>query len=86
MDDSNACDRRYDLAIWSTATDPPSLEMKYQAAQYENWKIIDWQSDDRIRLKVFINSDKGPYDQEAEAVRTADGWKLILGKRVDRKQ
>jgi hypothetical protein len=83
-DDSDACDRKYDVAIWSTATDPPSLEMKYQPARYENWQITRWNGDDHLGLKASINAETNQYDQEAEAVRTADGWKLVLGKRIDK--
>ena len=83
-DDSDACDRAYDVAIWSTATDPPSLEMKYQPAQYENWQITSWNSDDHLGLKASINTETSQYDQEADAVRTADGWKLVLGKSAGR--
>src|SRR5262249_51503150 len=78
-DNSDACDRNYDIAIWSTRTDPPSLEMKYEAAQYENWQVTGWTSDDHFQLKAFINSREGRYDQEAEAVRSAGGWQLVLG-------
>lgn len=80
-DMSDACSREYDIAIWSTETDPPSLEMMYESAQYENWEVIGWTSDDRFRLKAFVNSDKGSYDQEAEAVRSAGGWELVLGEK-----
>jgi hypothetical protein len=83
-DVSDACSREYDIAIWSTETDPPSLEMMYEAAQYENWEVTGWTSDDRFQLKAFINSDKGAYDQEAEAVRSAGGWELLLGRRAAR--
>jgi hypothetical protein len=87
-DESDACARKYDIAIWSTATDPPSLEMRYEAAQYENWQVTGWTSDDRFQLKAFVNSRQASYDQEAEAIRSADGWKLVLGQKsnvVERK-
>jgi hypothetical protein len=84
IDTSDACDRKYDIAIWSTQTDPPTLEFRYQAKQYENWEIKGWDSDSRIKLQAFVNGRQGPYDQYAEAVRQESGWRLVLEKRVDR--
>ena len=49
IDQSDACDRSYDIAIWSMQTDPPKLEFKYQAKQYENWEVKAWESDTRDR-------------------------------------
>jgi hypothetical protein len=86
VDQNEACDRNYELAIWSTKTDPPSLELKYKApkGQYEYWTVAGWSGDDRIKLKVSVNGDQGSYDQDAAAVRSAAGWKLVRGDRVDR--
>jgi len=84
-DQSDACPRKYDIAIWSTTADPPSLEMMYEAAQYENWEVVGWGGDDRIRLKAFVNAREGSYDQEAGAVRSAGEWKLVLGRKRERK-
>jgi len=83
VDQSDLGDRKYDLAIWSAATDPPSLAFKYKAKQYEHWEFVDWQRDDHIRLKAYISSRQGAYDQEAEAVRFEKGWKIVLGKKLD---
>jgi hypothetical protein len=81
VDQSDACDRPYDLAIWSTGADPPVQEFKYQAKRYENWTVAGWVGDDRIKLTVFVNDREGSFDQEAEAVRSEKGWKLVWGKR-----
>jgi hypothetical protein len=83
-DTSDACKRDYDIGIWSTRTDPPAVELMYHAKGYENWEVTGWEDDDHIRLKAFISSREGRYDQEAEAVRSADGWKLVLGQRAKR--
>jgi hypothetical protein len=32
-DQSDACDRGYDLAVWSNSTDPPFAELKYIQGQ-----------------------------------------------------
>jgi hypothetical protein len=84
-DQSDACDRGYELAIWSTSTDPPVAELKFKAKRYENWTVTGWPGDDRIKLMVFTNDREGSYDQDAEAVRSEKGWKLVWGKRVARK-
>jgi hypothetical protein len=83
IDQSDACDRKYDIAIWSLQTDPPRLEFKYQAKQYENWDVTAWQGDMQIKLKAWINA-KTSYDQEAELVRNETGWTLKPGKKTDR--
>lgn len=80
IDQNDLCDRDYDLAIWS-AGDPPALELnRHNERFYENWTIIGWNGDDRIRLQVFTNSTEGSYDQDVEAVRSGNGWKLVWGK------
>jgi hypothetical protein len=83
IDQSDACDRKYDIAIWSIETDPPKLEFKYVAKQYENWEVTAWKNDTHMKMKAFING-KAPYDQEAELVRKNSGWALQLGRKTDR--
>jgi hypothetical protein len=83
IDLSEACNRRYDIAIWSLQTDPPSLEFKYQAKQYENWEIKAWKSDTHINMKAWING-KTSYEQEAVLARKEAGWTLDLGKKTAR--
>jgi hypothetical protein len=39
IDQSEACEREYDIAIWSMLTDPPKLDFKYRAKQYESWEV-----------------------------------------------
>ncbi len=85
IDQSDACDRKYDIAIWSMQTDPPKLEFNYQAQQYENWEVTDWENDTHFKMKGWING-KTSYDQEAELVRTASGWALQLGRKTDRRR
>jgi hypothetical protein len=80
-DQSDACDRGYELAIWSTSTDPPVAELKYKAKRCENWTVAGWPGDDRIKLTVFVNDREGSFDQVAEAVRSEKGSKLVWGKR-----
>jgi len=57
--------------------------VKYQAKQYENWEVVAWENDTRIKMKAFING-RSSYDQEAELVRQESGWTLDLGKKTDR--
>jgi hypothetical protein len=83
IDQSDACDRKYDIAIWSMQTDPPRLEFKYNAKHYENWEVKAWENDTHIKITTWIN-DTTSYDQEAELVRNASGWTLELGRRIDR--
>lgn len=83
IDQSEACERKYDIAIWSMQTDPPQLEFNYRAEHYENWEVMAWENDTHIKMKAWING-KSSYDQEAELVRTASGWVLQLGKKIDR--
>jgi hypothetical protein len=60
-------------------------DFKYKARQYENWAVDRWTDDGRIRLKVAAGDGiQGQYDQHAEAVRAGKGWKLVLGRRVER--
>lgn len=84
IDTSDACDREYDIAIWSLHSDPPRLEFSYHAEQYENWEVKSWTDDTRLMLKAWINGSKASYDQDAELVRQERGWTLVLGKRTDR--
>jgi hypothetical protein len=83
IDQSDACDRKYDIALWSMETDPPKLEFKYQAKQYENWEVKVWDNDTHIKMKAWING-KTSYDQEAELVRNESGWTFKLGRKTDR--
>jgi hypothetical protein len=83
IDQSDACDRKYDIAIWSMQTDPPKLEFKYQAKQYENWEVKVWENDTHIQMKAWINGETS-YDQEAELARNESGWTLELGSKTDR--
>lgn len=84
-DQNEACERHYDIAIWSMATDPPTLEFKYNAKENEYWEVRDWQDDRRANLKVRTYGTTA-YDQEAELVRNDNGWALVLGKKTERKQ
>ncbi|WP_257166131.1 hypothetical protein [Bradyrhizobium sp. SRS-191] len=84
IDISDACERKYDIAIWSAQSDPPKLEFRYKAKQYENWELVSWAEDGRLKLRAEVNTDKGAYDQEAELVREGNGWKLMPGRRIER--
>jgi hypothetical protein len=84
VDQSDACRRPYDVAIWSTRSDPPVQEFKYEAKRYENWTVAGWAGDERIKFKVFVNDRDGSFDQDAEAVRSDKGWKLVPGRKVER--
>lgn len=83
IDTNEACDREFDIAIWSMQTDPPTLEFAYKAERYEMWEIAAWESDTRVKLKGLVNDGGGynPYDLEAELVRTSGGWSLNLGRK-----
>jgi len=82
IDQSDACEREHDIAIWSLLTDPPTLDFKYKAERYENWEVKAWTNDAHISMKAWIN-DKTSYDQEAELVRGQRGWTLNFGKKSD---
>ncbi len=84
IDQNDASERTYDIAIWSMLTDPPRLEFGYKAEEYENWEVTAWTDDDRISMKAWING-KTSYDQEAELVRKDSGWTLELGRKTDRR-
>ena len=83
IDQSEACERDHDIAIWSMQTDPPKLEFGYKATQYENWEVITWKDDTHLKMKAWVNG-KASYDQEAELVRQGSGWSLVLGKKTER--
>jgi hypothetical protein len=85
IDQNDAGERQFDIAIWSMDSDPPKQEFKYKAKRYENWEVTAWKNDTHIGMKAWVN-DKTSYDQEAELVRTDKGWTLVLGKKTDRPQ
>jgi hypothetical protein len=85
IDQNDAGERAFDIALWSMSSDPPRQEFKYKAEQYENWEVIAWKDDTHISMKAWING-KTSYDQEAELVRNDKGWTLVLGKKTDRPQ
>jgi len=82
IDQNDACERKYDIAIWSLETDPPKLEFKYRAKQYESWELIAWEDDTHIKVKASFDANK-PYDQEAVLSQTAGRWMLQLGSRTE---
>jgi hypothetical protein len=74
IDQSDACERKYDIAIWSIEADPPKLEFKYQAKEYENWDVTAWEDDTHIKVKAS--------GQQAELVRNEKGWALQSRKKT----
>jgi hypothetical protein len=71
IDKNDLCDRDYDLAIWS-AGDPPALELnRHNERFYENWTIVGWNGDDRIRLQVFTNSTEGSYERPSSGMQVS---------------
>lgn len=85
IDQNDAGERNFDIAVWSMSSDSPTQEFKYKAERYENWEITAWKDDTHINMKAWVN-DKTSYDQEAKLVRTDKGWTLVLGKKTDRPQ
>lgn len=84
IDQSDACEREYDIAIWSLETDPPKLDFRYKAEQYENWEVKSWKNDTHIDMKASINGNGNTvYDQDAELVRKDSGWALELRGKSD---
>lgn len=83
IDNDDACERKYDIAIWSLETEPPKLEFIYQHKQYESWDLIAWEDDTHIKVKASFDANTS-YDQEAELVRTASHWTLQLGRKIER--
>ncbi|NPU69024.1 hypothetical protein HL667_28755 [Bradyrhizobium sp. 83012] len=61
IDNSDACERKYDVAIWSAQSDPQKLEFRYKAKPYENWEVAGWDADDRLRPRAEVSTDKGAY-------------------------
>jgi len=86
IDDSDGCERKYDFAIWSMKSDPPSPEFQYRAQRFGYWKLIGWNSDERIKLLLSRVQDQVWLDQPGEAIRSKEGWKVIMGKSVPRKK
>jgi hypothetical protein len=86
VDDSDGCERQYDFAIWSTKSDPPLREFQYRAQHFGYWKLIGWNSDERIRLVLSRTQGQVWIDQPGEAFRSAAGWKVIMGKSAVRKK
>lgn len=84
-DQSDGCDRKYDIAIWSLQSDPPKLEFKYVAREYENWEVARWDTDDHIALKGEFDGKKN-YSQEATLVRNGTGWTLQRGRKLYRQK
>ena len=82
IDQNDACERKYDIAVWTLETDPPQLEFKYRAKQYESWELTAWGDDTHIRVKASFDANT-PYDQEAQLVRTASQWMLQLGRKTE---
>jgi hypothetical protein len=83
IDQSEACERDHDIAIWSMQADPPKLEFGYKATQYENWEVVAWKDDTHLKMKAWVNGN-GSYDQEAELIRQGSSWSLVLGKKTER--
>ncbi len=82
IDNNDACERKYDIAIWSLETDPPKLEFKYRAKQYESWELVAWEDDTHIKVKASFDANR-PYDQEATLSRTAGHWILQRGSKIE---
>ena len=81
-DQSDACDRDFEIGLWSTQTDTLKLEFQYNAKRYENWEVKGWKDDTHIEMKAFIGDDPS-YQQSAELVRKESGsWSLVLGKKL----
>lgn len=85
IDQNEAGDREYDIAIWSVQADPPKLEFKYKGKDNEYWEIKSWKDETRISMKAWV-AVQNSYDQEAELMRKGKGWTLVLGKKTPRAQ
>jgi hypothetical protein len=67
------------IVIYSTATDPPTLEWSYpQPQDYALYKFVGWDGENRIRLSLYTrltpHDELGEYD--ADLVRLPQGWML----------
>jgi hypothetical protein len=87
IDANDACHGKYDIAIWSTQTDPPTAEYKYSPTVYEAWEFKGWIDDEHIDLKVGFHGDPPSerkwMEQPAQAVRTDNKWRLVRGKAIE---
>jgi hypothetical protein len=78
VNDSELCDRPYDVAIWSAAS-PPQPEFRYAQAKggpSETWEFVAWDGEDRIKLRASLWDGKDWQTHDTEAVRTMRGWQL----------
>jgi hypothetical protein len=78
---SELCTRPYDVAIWSTATNPPAQAWEYAQAPggvtNEAFEFVRWDGEDRIELRAYVYDGKGGSQQyDTEAVRTMQGWQV----------
>jgi hypothetical protein len=78
--DSEACDRPYDIAIWSAGVSPAKREWDYVHASggpYEAWEFLGWDGETAIKLRALVSDGKGgSQTYDTEAVYTTDGWEL----------
>lgn len=79
IDQNDAGERDFDIAVWSMDSDPPKQEFKYKAERYENWEVTAWNDDTNVNVKAWVN-DKTSFDQEARLVRTDKGLDIGSGQ------
>jgi hypothetical protein len=69
-----------DIAIYTTASDPPALEFAYTRPEgtYAVYSFVAWDGEARIRLKVYTREKAGtdPKDFDTQAIRDEAGWRL----------
>ena len=76
-----AWDVEKEIAVYSVQKEKTELEWSYKAQDYEMWRFVAWDGDDRIKLEVelwTVGSNGKPTlaAQPAELRRTNAGWSL----------
>jgi hypothetical protein len=81
-----AWDVDHEIVIYSVQNGSLALEWSYKAQEYEMWKFVSWEGDDRIKLEVTLwtvdpGGNRALATQSAELRRTGSGW--VLKKNIE---
>jgi hypothetical protein len=66
----------YHVAIWLMTPDEPKMEFRYETPHYELWEFQGWDGEDRIKLKVTVNTGGALKTLDSEVARTRAGWQI----------
>jgi hypothetical protein len=81
-----AWDYENDIVIHSVQNGTLAREWSYKAQEYEMWKFVSWDGDDRIKLEVTLwtvdaGGNRALATRSAELRRTSSGW--VLKKNIE---